>query len=385
MYNAGDRTRFYFDEPKTCSGRLQLSPKKIGYYAASSPFFDLDLSPSSGPTGIAPGPCRFKNNTVGEDSMKITIKRLLATMFVAFLCFTTSAVANTPDGQTPAEETACDGLEGSMFGTCNAYCEAMDCDSPNQKASEKACQVKLKKWAAMAGEEPIPCEQDPGLTLSKSVNSDENGLIPVGEDVIYTFTIMNTGNVSLTGIQFNDWNLGVSNEACPEFDASQTLATNASITCTLDPVEAVEGLHTNTADASAETIYGLPVYAPQAAATYTGVANEVSCPCWTAEELNDMANGTNINEQCHRFDGPTSYGSLIRYWGSDSNGENRTRRSVEVRRDFFGDRCSYADYTIPIFPRLSRGMGITEEEFRSCDAQIRRAQEDSGRLNCVTL
>ena len=34
----------------------------------------------------------------------------------------------TPDGQTPAQETMCDGLTGPAFGLCNAYCGAQDCE-----------------------------------------------------------------------------------------------------------------------------------------------------------------------------------------------------------------------------------------------------------------
>ena len=47
----------------------------------------------------------------------------------------------TPDGQTPSEETVCDGLSGGAFGLCNAYCEAMDCDNedPGHDADQKAC------------------------------------------------------------------------------------------------------------------------------------------------------------------------------------------------------------------------------------------------------
>lgn len=201
--------------------------------------------------------------------MKKLITGLLS-CFALVLLMVPMAFAQTPDGQTPAEETVCDGLDDSLFGTCNAYCEAMDCDNPNNDDA-KACQVKLKKWATLAGSEPIPCKQAPGLTLSKTVNADEEGLIPIGDDVIYTFTIMNEGNVSLTGIQFDDDILGFSEADCSEFDPSQTLATNASITCTSNPVPAEAGLHTNTASASAETLYGaLPVLAPLAEAKYTG-------------------------------------------------------------------------------------------------------------------
>ena len=44
----------------------------------------------------------------------------------------------TPDGQPPSMETVCDGQSGAAFGLCNAYCEAMDCDSPDPQASPQA-------------------------------------------------------------------------------------------------------------------------------------------------------------------------------------------------------------------------------------------------------
>jgi hypothetical protein len=46
--------------------------------------------------------------------------------------------AETPDGEPPSVENICDGQEGSAFGLCNSYCEAMDCDSDNPQTSQKA-------------------------------------------------------------------------------------------------------------------------------------------------------------------------------------------------------------------------------------------------------
>jgi len=61
------------------------------------------------------------------------------TLALALLLLCTGAVlAQTPDGQTPAEETVCDHESGAAFGLCNAYCEAMDCDSANPQASATA-------------------------------------------------------------------------------------------------------------------------------------------------------------------------------------------------------------------------------------------------------
>lgn len=67
------------------------------------------------------------------------------------------ASAQTPDGETPAIETVCDGQSGAAFGLCNAYCEAMDCDSGEPQASEKACNRVFDKFEQVTGEVP-PCD-----------------------------------------------------------------------------------------------------------------------------------------------------------------------------------------------------------------------------------
>jgi len=64
--------------------------------------------------------------------------------------------AQTPDGETPSEETGCDGYEGRAFGLCNAYCEAMDCDSLDPKASWQACDRVYESFERATQEEP-PC------------------------------------------------------------------------------------------------------------------------------------------------------------------------------------------------------------------------------------
>ncbi len=66
--------------------------------------------------------------------------------------------AKMPDGETPAEETVCDSLDGgTAWGLCNAYCEAMDCDSDDPRASDQACQRVLDNFM-VHDPGPIPCE-----------------------------------------------------------------------------------------------------------------------------------------------------------------------------------------------------------------------------------
>lgn len=80
-------------------------------------------------------------------------KGIVCLFFVLAVC-TGTAWAQTPDGETPAEETVCDGLEGNLFGLCNAYCEAMDCDSEDPNASERACDRVLENFLDAGGEPP---------------------------------------------------------------------------------------------------------------------------------------------------------------------------------------------------------------------------------------
>jgi hypothetical protein len=62
---------------------------------------------------------------------------------LAVLSFTPMSLAQTADGETPAEEPVCDDLNGALYGLCVAYCEAMDCHLGDQFASDRACERVL--------------------------------------------------------------------------------------------------------------------------------------------------------------------------------------------------------------------------------------------------
>ena len=70
-------------------------------------------------------------------------------------------LAQTPDGETPAQEVVCAGESGAAFGLCNAYCEAMDCDSLDPLASERACNRVEDKFINITGRD-LPCIADFG-------------------------------------------------------------------------------------------------------------------------------------------------------------------------------------------------------------------------------
>lgn len=69
-----------------------------------------------------------------------------------------NAFAKTPDGKTPAQETICDNEQGAAFGLCNAYCEAMDCTDPNQRASDTGCAAVKANYERKTGRPFLPCE-----------------------------------------------------------------------------------------------------------------------------------------------------------------------------------------------------------------------------------
>jgi hypothetical protein len=73
----------------------------------------------------------------------------------------TGVFAMTPDGSPPSEEAVCDELTGAAHGLCNAFCEAMDCDSEDAKASENACEKMLDRYMKLEETAPPCLEQEP--------------------------------------------------------------------------------------------------------------------------------------------------------------------------------------------------------------------------------
>ena len=94
--------------------------------------------------------------------MKYLPARLVATMAFGVFAFAAPVMAQTPDGQTPAEEAVCEAAElgGALKGLCNAYCEAMDCDAyPN--ANINACESVHGKFLDKSGGIELPCVVPP--------------------------------------------------------------------------------------------------------------------------------------------------------------------------------------------------------------------------------
>ena len=88
--------------------------------------------------------------------MKVRWTLMLALLLIC--AGTGAALAQTPDGEPPSEETVCDGESGAAYGLCNAYCEAMDCESEEPAASATACGKVRTKFENITGRD-VPCEQ----------------------------------------------------------------------------------------------------------------------------------------------------------------------------------------------------------------------------------
>jgi hypothetical protein len=81
---------------------------------------------------------------------------ILATMLIAFAM--PVAAQRTGDHIVPAIETVCDD-DPFNFGLCNAYCEALDCDSDTPLGTPQACENHLKNYLKHSDGALPPCEQ----------------------------------------------------------------------------------------------------------------------------------------------------------------------------------------------------------------------------------
>ena len=113
------------------------------------------------------------------------MKAHLTLAFALLLICTGAVLAQTPDGQTPAEETVCDNETGAAYGLCNAYCEAMDCESANPSASANACSKVRSKFQNITGRD-ITCEVCPcvGIAGFDNILANLNSCIDEGDRIV---------------------------------------------------------------------------------------------------------------------------------------------------------------------------------------------------------
>lgn len=83
----------------------------------------------------------------------------------AMILFTGTIYAQTPDGETPANEGVCDGLVGAtpgLYGLCVAFCEAQDCE-PDFLAADPFAKCKASSPKILAAYDRKKRADDPDM------------------------------------------------------------------------------------------------------------------------------------------------------------------------------------------------------------------------------
>lgn len=101
----------------------------------------------------------------GEKKMRNTLFNwAAAVMLTGLTMMSGSAVAQTPDGETPANEGVCDVVQGGtpgLYGLCVAYCEAQDLDLIGDKETPNNKILANYRKKMRAGDPDMPCIQVP--------------------------------------------------------------------------------------------------------------------------------------------------------------------------------------------------------------------------------
>ena len=88
---------------------------------------------------------------------------IAAVVLAALTTMNGNVMAQTPDGETPANEGVCDVLQGGtpgLYGLCVAYCEAQDLDSFDKEPPNTKILANYRK-KMQAGDPDMPCVKVP--------------------------------------------------------------------------------------------------------------------------------------------------------------------------------------------------------------------------------
>lgn len=187
---------------------------------------------------------------------------------------------------------------------------------------------------ATASEEVDVVDEISTLTLEKLStfnDANNNGSADVGETISYTFTAINTGNVTLTNVTLTDdkvtaTDLALFSDVGPQNDSSDTAAVGwaslapgdvlrATATYTIQPVDLDAGQVTNNARIDATTVSGAPVSA----------TDSVITPFSTLSSMTLEKTGT-----LNLANGVADVGDIITYQFTVTNTGPTTLRNVSV-------------------------------------------------------
>jgi uncharacterized repeat protein (TIGR01451 family) len=138
----------------------------------------------------------------------------------------------------------------------------------------------------------VPITQAPKLTITKSagpiVDANGSGRQDAGDKITYTFTVKNTGNVPLTGVNVDDARIGVTDLAVSPATLAPGATGTASVTYTLIQSDIDSGTVNNSATGSGRPPSGGEVTSPPSTTTtpITGATSIVLTK--TASAINDL-------------------------------------------------------------------------------------------------
>lgn len=130
-----------------------------------------------------------------------------------------TAIASTPDGETPANEGVCDSLMDAtkgLYGLCVAYCEAQDLDSIDKTPPSTKILANYRK-KMNAGDLDMPCVQ-----VSCPCFSDTELNAMVGDGIASCSSRLIAGKLRVTDdgiLNFADIDANASSERCRYIDA----------------------------------------------------------------------------------------------------------------------------------------------------------------------
>ncbi|WP_420880483.1 DUF7507 domain-containing protein [Rhodococcus sp. (in: high G+C Gram-positive bacteria)] len=215
-------------------------------------------------------------------------------------------------------------------------------------------------------------EPKPAISLEKSASPMDPDKFAVDETVTYSFTITNTGNVTLKDVHPNETaftgdSSRISAFDCP--DAAKSLAPNASVTCTatykLDQADVDRGKLDNTATATGTPPSGGPVTSDEDDAKLTG---------------NQKPNLETVKTASPKGVSDFKVGQKVTYTFDITNTGNQTLTNVEVVEGAFSGSGALSDVSCPDEAKsMAPGAKV------SCTATYELTQKDvnAGKLDNI--
>ncbi len=164
----------------------------------------------------------------------------------------------------------------------------------------------------------------------KGVYEDTNGdgKVNAGDVIKYTFTVTNTGNVTLTGVKVNDAKIGVTDLAVTPADLTPGQAGTAEATYTLKQADIDAGKFENTATATGNDPNGTPVTDTSDDPTTTGTPDDPTSTPLPADPKMDLKKKGEYEDK--NGDGKVNEGDVINYTFTVENTGNVTLKAVKV-------------------------------------------------------